>query len=492
MDRRHSKRVKGILMMLVISVIVISFCCFLDRDTVKVHADQIGDLEFFVGGEPISNGDRDPVPYTDESKIVRLLASAPVGSTYDWHINDPRIVSIKSGNGTDSVTFNINSPGYSGLTVTITTPDGSESKTFYCDIHVPLDWATSNLTSEETNYGYGLLYANNGDSKYTLQLYTENTSIAISSTKKYSHYLRKIKNINYYYKADVPETTGIIETMVSPARSDIAPDNLAPYTAALKWESSDYSVVDIDSNGVLLAKAAGFATVKVSTDTKSKYGEYDTLSFDVVVVPEVTKLSDSTGHAYTPDSTLSAGYTDYTKVVKGFNDSVMTIETNASKADMLDWHILRASGVSFNDITASMGSDIQISDVSGTIVISNLKAGVYYVTATPKKANGQGYDPLRSYITALKYNIIVPVSYPPDEITLGYYSEDFKDTFDLLEHSNIPTGMFEYEVPFNQQNVAKIGSAEGVVEAVSEGHASVNIKQLATAFNNYFGEYATH
>ena len=59
-----------------------------------------------------------------------------------------------------------------------------------------------------------------------------------------------------------------------------------------------------------------------------------------------------------------------------------------------------------------------------------------------------------------------------------------------MEYSNIPAGVFDYVINYNEQQYARMGNVEGLVEAVSEGHATVRITKKTTEFNALFGSYA--
>lgn len=495
MDKQHSRRLSGkklgILMMLVISMVFVGVYCLIDKDAVRVHAD--GNLQFYVGGNPKGNGETIDCITTSMSI---LLLNAPDGSTFKWEVVEPSVIRIDDGSAVGSASFtttnnSINikriSPGYSGLTVKVTSPTGSQEA--YIDVHVPLEWDDdNNLEARPADYNYGLLFASGSDSEKTLQLYTDDSAI-VGTPNKYWHYFRKLKYIEYAYSGDDPSTTEN-EALLNTVRSDVNPAYLADYVSALTWDSSDHDVVEVNEKGIITAKSAGYATITVETVTTSKNGEHEKLTFDVVVVPEVTSIADA-GKGYTPDVTLTASDADGAYVIKNFEGSEIVIETNADNSALLDWHILSADGA--RDITDTVKDNIQVSENSKRVIFKNIKAGTYFITAVPKKESGNGYTPFpsRSKITLLKYKVIVPIKYPPDDVVLGYYSSGFHDTYSLLEYSNLPSGVFNYEINFNEQSYAKMGDSEGLIEAVSEGRATVRITKKDNEFSDRFGDYAT-
>ena len=128
MDKRHSKRLSGkklgILMMLVISMVFVGVYCLMDRDAVRVRADgQIGDLQFYKGGAPVDNGL--PLEYTSETTKIYIKGSIPSDAEYEWEVIDPEIIQIKGSKEKEFVELTINSPGYSGLKVTVKPQNGT-------------------------------------------------------------------------------------------------------------------------------------------------------------------------------------------------------------------------------------------------------------------------------------------------------------------------------------------------------------------------------
>ena len=500
MDKAHGKRISGIsvrlLLELIVSVVFLGFYCTFGGNAIKVRADsQFDELQFYVGGDPKGLGVT--IDYTSEgtAPMAIQLFGAPTGATYDWKIIDTSIVDFNGTHNTDSISLKIKSPGYTGLSVTVEAPDG-EKKEAYCDIHVPLEWDdNNNIKYRDNSYGYGILYANDEDStgdtegkKYTLQLFTSDSAITDTQSERYCHYLRKLKHIDYFYNADDPNTPVTAETTATRAKSDITPGYLADYGGELKWESSNRSVIDVDDQGIIIAKAAGFATVTVTTKAAVN-GKRDMLSFDVIVMPEVKTLNGSNGVFYLPDDLLSLGSADFTKVISDFKGTEAILNTNSKRSSDLEWHIYRENGTEVTD------SVISLSEVDGSARIQNIKAGTYLITAVPKKVNSEistaSYNPFRTHINVLRYKIIVPIEYPQESVTLAYFSSSFYDNYDILEDSNIPAGMFNYTIQnIEEQKVARIGSREGLVEAVSRGEATVSILQNTSAFNTYYGQYA--
>ena len=458
-----------------------------------------GTFSFLIGNKEIKDGDTiDYSLYNNKDStltiILRNTEGIASGTDFEWVVSNSNIIKVKSqDDATCSVTLDIISPGYSGLSVTMKDPKGTTyTAVAYCSIYVPLQWSDNvstdepifnNIMASNANGNYGLLYGQAGDSTdtvYTLQLYTSNSA----DHPEASHYLRKLRYVKYGYAKDDPSTT-VDETTLLSVESDVDPNNLGPFTAALKWSTSDASVADVDTlTGLITAKSAGFATITVETSTENELlGKTDSLSFDVVVVPE----------AYVSGYNTSADSKSTGEIVWDY-DSVV-FQTNAAFASSLEWRVFQGDVISnATEITDDVKKDMEISDANGRMVLDNLKAGVYYITAIPVKGKETAtttptYDVTTPNIKALAYIVIVPVRFPPDSLTLSYYNQDIYDSFDLLANSNLPAGKFRF-ISDNPE-VASVKPADGVIEAKSEGNTKVKINLSdEEGFDKLFGSYA--
>ena len=458
-----------------------------------------GTFSFLIGNKEIKDGDTiDYSLYNNKDStltiILRNTEGIASGTDFEWVVSNSNIIKVKSqDDATCSVTLDIISPGYSGLSVTMKDPKGTTyTAVAYCSIYVPLQWSDNvstdepifnNIMASNANGNYGLLYGQAGDSTdtvYTLQLYTSNSA----DHPEASHYLRKLRYVKYGYAKDDPSTT-VDETTLLSVESDVDPNNLGPFTAALKWSTSDASVADVDTlTGLITAKSAGFATITVETSTENELlGKTDSLSFDVVVVPE----------AYVSGYNTSADSKSTGEIVWDY-DSVV-FQTNAAFASSLEWRVFQGDVISnATEITDDVKRDMEISDANGRMVLDNLKAGVYYITAIPVKGKETAtttptYDVTTPNIKALAYIVIVPVRFPPDSLTLSYYNQDIYDSFDLLANSNLPAGKFRF-ISDNPE-VASVKPADGVIEAKSEGNTKVKINLSdEEGFDKLFGSYA--
>ena len=499
---------------IVIFMLLVAVFILIEGFGVSYADDADPAYSFYVGGvEEISNGGT--INYSQFSKNIDAIIAGsedqtisitlrnadgiPAGTKIYWTPTNTNIITKRSQDDTTfSVQLNIVSPGYSGLSITVVDPDGTtHSAVAYCTIYVPLEWSDNvsssnkimnNIRADENSAEYGLIYAQSEDSaktatsqgNYTVQLYTPEAS----EHPEYSHYLRKLRYVTYSYSADDP-ATAVDERTLPSVRSDVTQDQLGGFIGAIEWTSSDSSVAEVDSlTGLVTAKSAGFAKITVKTTTT---GDNDTdfseLSYDVVVVPE----------AYVSGYNTVADSKSEETVVWDSNSVVL--QTNARFANTLSWRIFKGDLVSNTlDITDSLKSDMEISDSNGRMVLNNLKAGVYTITAVPIKGQDTAtesgtYDVVDSKIKSLQFHIVVPVRLPPENVILSYYNSNIYDSYDLLKNSNLPEGVFRFSS--DKETIAKVGPDTGIVDAAGEGETEVSIiLKDETEFRERYGSYA--
>ncbi|MCR5331859.1 MAG: Ig-like domain-containing protein, partial [Lachnospiraceae bacterium] len=359
-----------------------------------------------------------------------------------------------------------------------------------CSIYVPLEWSDNEtngnnniMVNQAAGQYYGLLLAQNGegeDSK-TLQLYTKESSDFPDGY----HYLRKLKYVDYQYTAEAKAAgkTGFIP-------SDVDPKDLENPATALIWESSDPSVVEVDSlTGMITARSAGFARIKVSTKTiNEKRSENDWLEFNVVVVPQ------SYAVGYTTDY-----QTKYTILADPSQEQII-IQSNAAYADTLRWELYQGDTPDTSkDITKKFADKMEISSASGRVVLNNLPAGVYHLTAIAVKDStasriletyGKGTGGLKA--TNIQYQgvtIVVPLNFPTRSIILNYYNSNVFDSYDLLSNSNLPSDSFRFYTEDAQ--IATVGLNDGIVEAKGIGDTTIRVSKISDkVIENVFGAYA--
>lgn len=487
--RRSIKRMIGLILLLM-TVCVVGF--------VPVRADDPTptpdpltpvppSYSFVMGNKEVNDGD--VIDYslystTDNSLSIVLRSSTgfAAGTTFSWSVSNDNIVQILSQDDANcSVKLNILSPGYSGMYVSIKDPDGTlHPAAAYCSIYVPLEWSDNVTTGNNNMFAnvangnyYGLFNAQMGDSTYTLQLYTKESK----DFPNRDHYLRMLKYVTYSYTA-ASGKTGLVT-------SDVDPSELKKTSAALIWESSDTTVVEVDSlTGMIKAVNAGFARITVSTSTvNERENTHDSLSFNVLVVPEGYVENHSTD------------YLDRFIVTTSPTEDQIVLQTNAKYASTLKWKLYQGDApVKANEITKKYKNNIEISESSGRVVLSGLPAGVYYLAGISEKDSTASktlptYEVESAIVRYLGATFIVPLKFTIDSLVLNYYNDEVFDTYDLLGTSNLPDGTFRFTS--NDTNIASVGINDGIVAAKGIGECKVIVNKVSDAvIRQIFGSYA--
>ena len=437
----------------------------------------------------------------DRELTITLQSSLGIvsGTSVTWDVSNTNIAQIASTseNGV-RVTLKILSPGFTGLTVDVTDPNGTlHPAAAFCSIYVPLQWADAeengNIMEYDipSKYRYGLLTAQLSETSgnKTLQLYTSESS----EYPDCYHYLRKLKYVTYEY-TDEAKAAG----KTGPIPSDVDPADLKMPQTALRWESSDTSVASVNERtGIITAHSAGFCRITVSS-TSIQDEDSAKKSFNVVVVPE--------SHAVGYTTENKSKYTIITDPDKGniVFQMAKSGDEASSIASNLKWRLFQGDTPDEKkDITNKSASNMEISTTSGRVVLKDLPAGVYYLTAIPVKDDaairssglpsyGEGSGGISaSLIEYMGITIIVPVSFPVRSIILNYYNENVFDTYNLLASSNLPAGAFRF---FSDDiEVASVGVNDGVVEAKSVGVTKVRVGMTDSGvLEEIFGSYASY
>lgn len=455
-----------------------------------VYADDTVSYSFLMGSREINDGgeiDYSLYSTSDRSLSIQLKSSAGIasGTAITWSVSNDNIIQIEQQNdNTCSVKLKIISPGYSGLSVSLADSSGTVySAVAYCSIYVPLEWSdnvstgNNNIIANIANGEYyGLFSAQTGDTAYTLQMYTKDSA----DFPNCDHYLRMLKYVGYNYTVASGKNGQTV-------KSNIDPEELDRITSALTWESSDTSVVTVDSlTGMIRAVSAGFATITVSTNTiNERLSINDSLSFNVIVVPEGIV------------SGYTTQYKDRGNVTINPADTSIVIQTNAKFASNLSWKLFQGDqAINSKDITKTYKSNIEIGEATGRVVLTDLPAGVYYLTAIAQKDAAAArtkatYDVTAANIRYFGYVLIVPLNFATNKLILNYYNKNQFDSYDLLGASNAPPGTFRFTS--SDINVAKVGTSSGVVEASGVGGCTITINKVSnTAIENIFGVYASN
>lgn len=371
--------------------------------------------------------------------------SIPTDATIAWLPYDSKVIKLDGvdADGTTAtnkfiVSVDVVGPGYSQLGAIITY--GGVHYQVYCQVYVPLELEDASKNVSYGDYGMRTKIQSDDATKQTLQLQGPEVSGGISS------YLVKLKNVQYKSGVSNLVTSGSAIFASEPA---------------LMWESSDTTVVTVDSNGIVTAVGAGYAEITVSTLSVSSQGEEKTLTFPVIVAPTAT--INNTSLPYKEKFTYTA------------TSSTVTIDTNAFVTDRLVWRIHKKSITGETlDLKDNDLMDVYLSSVSGSVTLSNIKAGVYYITACPSDK----YLETNGNVKKLEITLIVPIILPTGPIYMNV-----GDTYKILENANLPsTGIYSFQS--NNPNVATVTTPDGVITGLEKG--DVVISMLYNASNGLY------
>ncbi|MBO4415876.1 MAG: Ig-like domain-containing protein [Lachnospiraceae bacterium] len=393
-----------------------------------------------------------------------------------------------------AIVITLTATGGSGDTVKVYAAPGSQN------VYVPLEFRDLNYNSvaqiEENNkFGYGLCYAKPGDAGMTLQLFTPDST----EHPDCWHYLLMLENVEYKYTEEA-KTRMVVDRIVSTiseanakeVRSDIAPDDLVPFEqedVSFRWFSSNPSVALVDMNsGMITAVSAGFARITCTSKVANPQYEIEEVSFDVVVVPEAKVFDTEDGMSERFIYRADPGQKD------------IVLQTNVSKYSDLKWMMFRGDTVSDkNEITKDYSDKIEISDATGRVVLKDLTAGVYTIVAMPHKSeealktatdysdvNLNGFQNVN--IQYFAGTIIVPFDFTEDTLTMEYYDEEIFDSYDILEKTNSPKGLFTFKS--ENKDVATVDPNTGLIEARGIGSTRVIATPVKEQdFETVFGSY---
>lgn len=372
--------------------------------------------------------------------------TVPVDADIEWLAYDENILHVDYISKYEATVYAV-SPGYAQLGA-IVRYNGIEYQV-YCQIYVPLELHDT-ANSATGLYGMQTQVQVTDQDKRTLQLKGKEAT-------DLNHYLVKLKYVSY--KDEVTNDTVL------------KGDNIfTEKPPALKWESSNTSVVTVDNNGIVTAAGAGYAEVTVTTTTLSETGKPATLMFSVLV--------SATG--YIKDE--AENYQNkFTYVSKG---STIIIQTNAERADNLVWTIHKNSitGDKLN-IKDNKFMDVYLSNVSGTATLSNVKAGIYYITAR----QSDKYEEINSKTQTLHITLIVPVSLPKGPIYMNV-----GDIYNILEIGNLPSQDY-FSFTSENNNIASVTSSTGVITGKANGETKIIMHYKGGLFSSLYpieSEYA--
>jgi len=380
---------------------VIAILFFMERTQAAADIALPSQYYFVVNGQPKKSGTE------IELKSSEFVLSVSAGTwepstTVEWVSSEPNIVQVQKYSEDPSKSNYVKlvrkGPGYSTITARVTYVSGNDRINFdlSCVVKVDLQFdmqKTGMTTARTTNEKILILDSVN----QTKQVY--------------------LKYVDY-----TPEGGA------TPVSGD------AISVSAVNWESSNEGVATVDENGVVKAVGAGSTTITATTKTMSASDKTMSISMKVIVAPkfEITYKKPS-------GSTVTARSYNDEKNPNAIADGVpsnFVIESNAALAKNLKWEVIDCSTNKKIPQGKSEKMEYSISDISGNVTFTNVKAGTYKIYAFADSNYNVNTNAPYAYL-----KIIVPVNIGDMNLVMNV-----GDTFNLIENSNI-TGVGFFGTP---------------------------------------------
>ncbi len=393
---------------------------------------------FFVKSDAGNYADGSLIPMTESTLslgVSHSSGSIPSDATIDWLEYNRNVISV-SYESKYKATVKAVGPGYSQFAF-IVHYNGVDYPV-YCQIYVPLEIDTRPSANTTTDDKFGLvnnLSWGDGEGKVGFQL---STVPVTGSAFERSHYLVKLKNVQYQ--------PGVTNNTVATSSA------ITVTGPAILWKSNNEDVVKVDESGILTAVGAGYTTVIVETTT-SYNGKKASIEFPVFVSP-IGQVSTSSEPMKDKIEFEALG-------------SSFTINTNATKASNLVWTVHKGDSINGEKINPDKSPlmDMIVSNVSGNVTFTNVKAGTYFITARPTDLFSED----NTHINQFTIKVEVKVYLPTGTITMTV-----GDYYDIVQNSNLPDKSWYNYIPLNETIASVNGS--GVITGMASGLAQIKLK----------------
>gem|GEM_PF-1078620 len=402
---------------------------------------------YFIGGEA-GTDPKSEITIPNNQRTHTVYVGCSLGYiTSDMAIlscnsGDKKIFDVKAKEDTQNklaFEITVNGIGTAKLDAVIEATIGGQKRTYtiYCDIRVPLKLQASDDAKlinpklpdpndkDSVNASYGMIdkvVYNETSEKKVIQLTTPDDDESRSHYLPMFEFIHYIKDVNSLSKGPGNKLLDIIQT-----------ENFAPYT--VDYTKTDPDVATVDEFGYITAVGAGCTEVTYKTlDGK------DSKTITIVVAPKV-KVKDGGGsfthHLEYNMSPVSGSAITGSAISSSSN--TLTLDTNARTADKLRWAFYLKTWSNDNADTrfelienAPYSKDtkymhIDISTNDGSVTLSNLKAGIYYLIGSQKE-----YEQKNGNIKKVIIKIVVPIGVSERRLIMNV-----GDTYDILLNANI-------------------------------------------------------
>lgn len=232
-------------------------------------------------------------------------------------------------------------------------------------------------------------------------------------------------------------------------------------TAGVMFSSDNVNVASVDAtSGKVKAVGSGSATITITTTTMSGKDDPMKKTLKVVVNPKFSlTLNEGTSSEITYQSQTDENtplFADHVPV--GF-----TINSNAKKAEFLKWEVYDCSVTPHKKLSADSAKlNYSVSDVSGNVTFTNVKAGTYEIFAIVDKDFTKSNSVPYAYM-----KLVVPIQVGDLSIVM-----QVGDTYNIFKNSNIPSiNTFNYTS--SDPNFVQVDQGTSIITAKRKGTKTV-------------------
>lgn len=357
----------------------------------------------------------------------------PNGTTVKWESSERSVVDLEIYDPTQTqfIRLKRKGPGFSTITATINT--GSTTFSISCRVKVDLlfDVVKSGLVNAKTT------------NSYILQLDTIGSSKTI--------YLKYIDYGTTY--EGIPTASG----------SAITYDNV---NVSFSSDNEDVAKVN-EKTGEVTAMGSGSAIITVTSNTMSTKDTPMVKTIMAVVKPTFTidLNKDPIPDPASVDSYIGAN------PVLGV-PSTFVLQSKAKFANYLRWEV-RVAGTKTALKPDGKLLNYEVSDVSGNVYFSKVKAGTYEIFAFANKDFVEGTNAPYAYM-----KIVVPFHMEDQDIIMNV-----GDTYSILENSNFPD-MDIFNVYSGSQVVIRVDDKD-IITARKKGETTVVLDYIGDIYDEH-------
>jgi uncharacterized protein YjdB len=398
-----------------------------DDTTVKASTITPGSYYFMFNNTKYTQNGEAELKTADTTLFISSDSPIHNDTTVLWESSEPGVITLEEIVGSSSVKVVRKGPGYSTIKATITSGNYSTIISFVVKVKLEINNASTGTVQETTTSKTGVLVFD-----------------SVTAAKK-QIYLKFV---------DYTDGTGSVSGSAISA-------------SAVNFSSSNVGVATVDEEGYVTPVGGGSTTITVTSDTMSSSDKTMTDTLTVVVAPAFSlTFADSSGTSTTYNSinpkTQSGGIVS--NVPSNF-----TLASNSTLGTDIKWVVKDCSKTTNNTISEGTSSKMtyKVSDISGNVTFTNVKAGTYEIFGFAKSTYTEGTNAPYAYM-----KLIVPINLGDTNIVMNV-----GDTYDVLNNSNLPgVGVFSTATyTDNNMNIATIDMSNYVIKAKKKGKVDITL-----------------